>query len=203
MQRVPSEKMKQRPIIIVLAAGHGKRFQGAQHKLAQPLGSTPVLSCTLHQVLASQLPVLVVTTPALAELANQSVAMRDIVVIPADAPGPGMGQSIAAGVAARSNAPGWLVLPGDMPLVSPQTLQAVAAELAHHTVVLAQHQGLHGYPVGFSAELYSELMALKGDQSERRLMARYPAYAVSVNDPGVLLDVNTQADWVANRLEDV
>jgi molybdenum cofactor cytidylyltransferase len=194
--------MKQRPTIIVLAAGHGKRFQGTQHKLAQPMGGIPVLSLTLHQALASQLSVLVVTTPALAELANQSVAMRDIVVIPADRPSASMGQSIAAGVAARSNASGWLVLPGDMPLVSSQTIQAVAGELAHHTVVLAQHQGLHGYPVGFSAELYSELMALKSPQSERRLMARYPAHAVSVNDPGVLLDVNTQADLVTTRLVD-
>ncbi len=189
--------MKPKTTIIVLAAGHGKRFQGEPNKLAQPLGFGHVLTRTLHQALASQLPVLVVSTPELAVLANQSVAMRDIVLMPADAPSLGMGQSIAAGVAARSNAPGWLILPADMPLVLPQTIQAVADQIGHHTVVVAQHQGLDGYPVGFSAELYSELMLLEGDEGARRLMARYPAHPVAVNDPGVLFDINTQADLSA------
>ena len=44
----------------------------------------------------------------------------------------GMGASIAAGVSARSGASGWLVMPGDMPLLLPSTLQRVAQALASH-----------------------------------------------------------------------
>ena len=58
---------------------------------------------------------------------------------------------------ARPMRAGWLVLPGDMPLVQPATLLAVARALDHHAVAYAQHRGRRGHPVGFAAELYSEL----------------------------------------------
>jgi molybdenum cofactor cytidylyltransferase len=35
---------------------------------------------------------------------------------------------------------------------------------------------------------------LQGDEGARRLVARYPAHGVDVCDPGVLLDVDTEAD---------
>lgn len=186
------------PVVVVLAAGRGSRFRGLDHKLAQALGTSSVLGTTLRQVLASRLPMVVVTTAAMAQIAQRSVATRDIVVLPeVGTPGPeplGMGYSIACGVAARPNAPGWLVLPGDMPMIEPTTLQAVARELRQHTVVYAQHRGQRGHPVGFAAELYSELVALGGDEGARRLVARYPAHGVEVADPGVLIDIDTEAD---------
>jgi len=111
----------------------------------------------------------------------------------------GMGHSIAAGIAARADAPGWLLLPGDMPMVKPATLLAVAAALEQHPVAYAQYQGRRGHPVGFAAELYSELMMLSGDEGARRIIARYPAVGVDVDDPGVLLDLDTEADLVAMR----
>ena len=54
-------------------------------------------------------------------------------------------------------------------------------------------------PVGFAAELYFELMMLSGDEGARRIIARYPAVGVDVDDPGVLLDLDTEADLVAMR----
>jgi len=113
----------------------------------------------------------------------------------------GMGHSIAVGVSARPQATGWLVLPADMPLVRPTTLQAVARQLAQHPVVYAQFKGRRGHPVGFSAELYSELVTLDGDEGARRLVARYPAHGLELNDPGVLLDVDTQDDLNVVRQE--
>jgi molybdenum cofactor cytidylyltransferase len=186
------------PVVVVLAAGLGSRFRALDHKLAQALGTSSVLGSTISQVLASRLPVVVVTTAALADIARCSVATRDIVILPdADTPGPqplGMGYSIACGVNARPDASGWLILPGDMPLIRPATLQAVARDLRHHAVVYAQYRGQRGHPVGFSAELYSELAALGGDDGARRLVARYPAHGVEVDDPGVLIDIDTEAD---------
>ena len=190
--------MSGRPAVIVLAAGRGSRFLGTEHKLAQSLGASTVLGCTLAHAIASHLRVVVVTTEALADVARRSVAARDVVVLPdVGAPGQmqlGMGYSISAGVAARPEAGGWLILPGDMPRVQPVTLQAVARELGHHAVAYAQHKGRRGHPVGFSPELYSELAELSGDEGARRLIARYPAFGVEVDDPGVLVDVDTLAD---------
>ena len=189
--------------VIVLAAGRGSRFLAAEHKLAQPLGASTVLGTTLEHALASRLDVVVVTTAALAPIARHSIAARNVVVLAevgADgAPGLGMGTSIASGVSASSDATGWLVLPGDMPLVRPETLLAVAARLADHPVVYAQHQGRRGHPVGFAAELYTELVMLAGDEGARRLVARYPSLAVDVPDAGVLVDVDTTEDLTRLR----
>jgi len=192
--------MRFRPTIVVLAAGKGSRFGGSSHKLEQPFGSSTVLGTTVRHAVETQLPIVVVTTERLAPLVARQVARRDIVVISDAEAARGMGASIATGVAERSGAPGWLVLPGDMPLVKPSSLRAVATALEHHPVVYAQHQGRRGHPVGFSAELYSELILLTGDEGARRVMARYPAHGQEVDDRGVLVDVDTQADLDAARL---
>jgi molybdenum cofactor cytidylyltransferase len=190
--------MKTQSAVIVLAAGKGSRFEGNDHKLSQRLGTATVLGTTLRHAIASGLEVVVVTTERFADLARRSVAARDVVVLPEvgsdDAAPLGMGYSIAAGVGACADAAGWLILPGDMPLVQPSTLQAVARQLEHHPVAYAQHKGRRGHPVGFATELYSELVRLTGDEGARRLIARYPAFALEIDDPGVLVDVDTQAD---------
>ena len=184
--------------VIVLAAGQGTRFAAGTHKLAQTLGDSSVLASTLANALASRLHVVVVTTAGFAEVARSSVAARDVVVLPEVASGPagtlGMGVSIAAGVACRPHARGWLVLPGDMPLVRPGSMLAVANALEQHPVVYAQHKGRRGHPVAFAAELYSELILLNGDDGARRVMLRYPAHGQELDDPGVLLDVDTKQD---------
>jgi molybdenum cofactor cytidylyltransferase len=191
--------MKFSPTILVLAAGQGSRFHGSSHKLQQPLGGGSVLGTTLRHAIESHLPVVVVTTTLLAPLVAGQLATRDTVVISDADARRGMGYSIAAGVAERAGAPGWLVLPGDMPMVRPATLRAVAAGLALHPVVFAQYRGRRGHPVGFAAELYSELVMLSGDDSLRRIVARYPAHGQEVNDAGVLVDVDTVADLEALR----
>lgn len=186
------------PVVIVPAAGRGSRFQGDGHKLSQPLAEGAVLATTLERVIASGLPLVVVTTSELVPIAREVVAARDIVLLPpvgSASPEPlGMGYTIATGVRARPNAAGWLVQPGDMPLVQPRSLQAVARALSHYPVVYPQHRGRRGHPVGFSAELYDELIKLKGDEGARRLLARYPSQPVEVDDAGVLIDVDTAAD---------
>ena len=191
--------MQSRPTVVVLAAGKGSRFKGSSHKLAQSLGDLSVLGRTLRSAIESHLPVVVVTTQPLAAAASELVAARDVVVVPPALAELGMGHSIAAGIAARADSPGWLLLPGDMPLVRPDTILAVAAALEHHPVAYAQYQGRRGHPVGFAAELYSELMMLSGDEGARRIIARYPAIGVDVDDPGALLDLDTEADLSAIR----
>jgi molybdenum cofactor cytidylyltransferase len=195
--------MATEPTVIVLAAGRGSRFAAGSHKLAAPFGEAGVLETTLRHAIESRLHVVVVTTAAFAELARSNVAARDVVILSelaGDGPGGfGMGHSIAAGVSARPHSSGWLVLPGDMPRVQPATLQAVARELDRHSVVYAQHGGRRGHPVGFAAELYSELVGLTGDEGARRLLARYPAFAIELDDPGILIDIDTTEDLEAAR----
>lgn len=191
--------MSEHPVVIVVAAGRSGRFAGVSHKLVQALGASTVLGTTLAQVVETRLPCVVVTTPALEPEAARVVARRDLVVIPQHEADKGIGHTVSAGVQSRPHAPGWLLLPGDMPLVGRNAIEAVASALPQHTLVVAQHHGRRGHPVGFSSGLYSELMSLVGDDGLRRLLGRYPAHGVEVADAGVLFDVDTEADLEAAR----
>lgn len=188
------------PTVVVLAAGAGRRFAGTTPKLASPLGRASVLAHTLEAVLGSGLPLVVVTVAPLVGLVREVVASRDIVLLPpvgsASREPLGAGYSIAAGVTARAQACGWLVLPGDMPRVRPQTLQLMARAVGQGAapITCAQHLGRAGHPIGLAAEMYNELSRLSGDQGLRRLLARYPSFPVETGDPGVLIDIDTRED---------
>jgi molybdenum cofactor cytidylyltransferase len=186
--------MRTRPAIIVTAAGLGSRFGGTVHKLDQNFDGATVLATTVRHAVQTKLSVVVVTTAGRAAALASVIALQDIVVLTDTQAARGMGASIATGVVERSGAPGWLVLPGDMPLVQPGTMLAVAGALAQHPVAYAQYRGRRGHPVAFAAELYSELTQLSGDDGARRVMLRYPAHGQEVEDPGVLLDIDTPAD---------
>jgi molybdenum cofactor cytidylyltransferase len=186
------------PAIVIVAAGQGSRFEGIGHKLLQPLHAGSVLATTLQHAAATRLPVVVVTTAALAEIAQRDLVDSQLAIVPdMGLPGAvelGMGYSIAAGVRASAGASGWLIVPADMPLIQTATLLAVAAQLPRHAVAFAQYRGQRGHPVGFSAALEADLLELTGDQGARSILARHPALGVAVDDPGVLIDIDTAAD---------
>jgi molybdenum cofactor cytidylyltransferase len=184
--------------ILVLAAGTGTRFLGSGHKLNARLGAAPVLAWTLRHALATQLRVVLVVSQAVRDEAGAALsACEQAVVDTASDTGWGMGDSIAAGVAASRDADGWLVLPGDMPFVGPATLQRVADALARSAVAYARHDGRRGHPVAFRSELGPELLALTGDRGARAVVARHDGVPVDVDEPGVLMDIDTLADLAA------
>ncbi len=165
------------PTVLVLASGRGERFRasGGGDKLQASLGGKPVLQHTLDAVAASGLPWHV-----------------------EDAGHPGMGDSIAAAVRAAPDANGWLVLPGDLPLIQPGTLQAVARALAVHAVVVPVFKGQRGHPVGFSRACLAGLIALTGAQGAASLVQAQQAansmVLLDVDDAGVLTDIDTLDD---------
>ena len=55
--------MHSQPAVIVLAAGRSARFDGQGNKLMQNLGPLSVLGTTVSHALATDLPVVLVTTP--------------------------------------------------------------------------------------------------------------------------------------------
>jgi molybdenum cofactor cytidylyltransferase len=193
--------MKNEPAVVVLAAGAGSRYHGTRHKLSEKLGGETVLVRTLRNAIASEMSVVLVISESLIAEARGLVAPEDMVVVDSRTQTVwGMGDSIAAGVSIHASATGWLVLPGDMPLVKPSSLRAVADALDQQPIAFAQYRGRRGHPVGFGAELFSELVMLRGDEGARRLLARYPTAAVELDDPGVLFDIDTIDDLaVAQR----
>jgi molybdenum cofactor cytidylyltransferase len=110
----------------------------------------------------------------------------------------GMGASIAAGVEASAHAIGWIVALGDMPLVAPETVAAVRAAVEAGALVAAPYdaQGRRGHPVGFSAALRAELLALDGDRGARTILERHSGAIARIasDDPGIFVDIDTPED---------
>jgi molybdenum cofactor cytidylyltransferase len=165
------------PTVIVLAAGKGERFKasgGTHDKLETLLCGQRVRDHVLAAVSASGLPYHVVERAHTAHLPN-----------------PGMGDSIACGVAATPHAQGWLILPADLPLIQTSSLLAVAKALQQHAVVVPCYQGQKGHPVGFQALCGPALMQLRGDQGARAVVATRALVQLALDDEGVVLDVDT------------
>jgi molybdenum cofactor cytidylyltransferase len=166
------------PIVLVLASGRGERFNasgGEGSKLRASLAGKPVLERTLDAVKASGLPWHL-----------------------EDAGHAGMGDSIAAAVRATPDAPGWLVLPGDLPLIQPGSLRAVADALAHFKVVVPHFRGQRGHPVGFAKSCEAALRALNGAQGAQAIVRAKAAvgavHNMEVDDEGIVIDIDTLAD---------
>ena len=109
----------------------------------------------------------------------------------------GVGTSIAAGVAASSDARGWLIVLADMPSIRAETIAAVAGALRGGArIVVPVTAGRRGHPVGFSARYGIALQALTGDTGARQILNTDAAVVeeISVNDAGIFADIDTPAD---------
>ncbi|RPH42780.1 MAG: nucleotidyltransferase family protein, partial [Burkholderiales bacterium] len=116
----------------------------------------------------------------------------------------GMGHSLAtAARAAVDDAPDVvLVLPADMPWLEPRTVRAIveaagsgeAAARGERIVVPALPDGRRGHPVAFGATHLAALSRLVGDRGARGLLDAHPVQVVTVDDAGILRDVDTPSD---------
>lgn len=191
--------MNSQPTVIVLAEPPPA---ASWSRVDNPPAMAPygAVDTTLRRALSSGLPVLLAATADESAEALKLLPRDDILTVPAP---PTLQprvdwlvHCIAAAVMARPQADGWLLLPADMPMLQSNTLQALAQGMhgpRSGPIVFPSHRHMRGHPIGFSAELYSELIRLNSEQDLRRLAARYPSVDVEVDDPGVHLAPDAQA----------
>jgi len=113
----------------------------------------------------------------------------------------GMSTSLAEGV--RSLRPGldaFMVILCDQPFISIDTMKRIVeAYYEHggeHLMVFPTYMGSRGNPALISSRLSHEVLGLKGDVGARALLDRYRdrVLYVEVDDPGVVLDIDTRED---------
>ncbi len=187
-------------VALILAAGQGSRFRAAagpdQNKLLAPCqGLTDCLRPVLEHALinlADCVPRrILITRPDSPEIITLARTYDCEVLTIASA---GMGDSLAAGVAASAEAAGWLVLLGDMPFIQPATLEAVLAAMAEDRIAVPVGPQGFGHPVGFGRSLGAALQALSGDQGARRLFAGQQVIEVATGDLGIYRDIDIPAN---------
>ncbi|WP_248804609.1 NTP transferase domain-containing protein [Pseudomonas sp. MWU13-2100] len=190
---------------IVLAAGQGSRFRQAagadQDKLlACCVGRDGVKRAVLEHVLLS-LPqglgarLLVTTADRLEVIHLAQVYGCRVLLIEST----GMGDSLAAAVAATADQAGWLVLLGDMPFILPETVVLALAGIEDDAICVPVFQGEPGHPVGFGRSFGPALMGLSGDRGAKPLFARGRVRGLPVDDQGVLWDVDSPEGLIFSK----
>ena len=184
---------------VLLAAGRAERFGGAKLQIALREGpdaglAIGVAACRhLAAAVDELIAVIRVGDDALAAaFANEHA--RIVVARHADE---GMGVSLAEGVAAAPEASGYVVALADMPWIETSTIARVVQALAQGAAIVAPvYRGERGHPVGFASRYRAELLALRGDEGARAILAahRSALTLIEVEDRGVVRDVDTPDD---------
>jgi molybdenum cofactor cytidylyltransferase len=187
-----------RAVAIVTAAGSAERFGGK--KLLTLIDGEPLLDHTIRAVLDGGVTevIVVVGKDARAELERDVNAMLDPRVRAVENPDPsrGMFSSIQEGVA-QAQGDAILVMPGDMPFVSPETVRAVIAACERKpSIVSPRYRGKRGHPVALPASLRDEIREASPSATLHDVIHAHMDMRVDVDvdDRGIVRDVDRPED---------
>lgn len=173
--------------VVLLAAGGGSRFAGAEHKLRAPFRGRPLVAWALEAAAGAGLPLLVVTG---------AVEVADL--LPSGATevrnerwSKGQATSLQAGLTAADGAGHDVVVVGlgDQPFVPAEAWRRVAEECST-SIAVATYEGRRGNPVRLHAEIWP-LLPIAGDEGARSLMDGRPDLVTPVACPGHPVDIDT------------
>ena len=178
---------------VLLAAGSATRFGSDKlsHRLPHGVPIAVQAARHLHSIISV---IHAVVKPGADDLASLLKDEGCRIVVCENA-AEGMGASLACAVRAAGRVDGYLVALADMPFVRPSTIAAVRDALASGAALAAPYfRARRGHPVGISGTFFGDLLACKGDEGAKQLLARNEVRKVAVCDPGVIRDIDTPAD---------
>ena len=185
---------------ILLAAGQSTRF--GDNKLLHPLtdSRTPIAAQSANHLLRA-LP------DSIAVVREDDLRLKllliesGIHIIENPHAKLGMGSSIRWGIEAANNlfpdSRGWVIALADMPYITADIIKQVADAIQAGKLLAApQYQQQRGHPVGFSHQLYDELLLLHGDSGAKSLLNKYSSqlYTFETSSNVILYDVDRPAD---------
>lgn len=181
--------MAERLLIALLAAGLATRFGGG--KLDAPCAGKPLGQWALDAVAAAGLsPGIIITNPGPPLFAQQA---KDWRICTNPAPERGLSSSLAL-VGAQALAHGFdtaLVLLGDMPLVTPEHLQALCRAAPSATDYGHNRPGV---PALLTRDLLEACAALEGDRGAGPLLSAHKNLQLVPANTALLLDVDRPED---------
>jgi molybdenum cofactor cytidylyltransferase len=180
---------------LLLAAGSATRF--GSDKLQHSLPHGVAISVQAARHLRSQVSRVVAAVRPGSDDFAKSLSAEGCEVVVCENAAEGMGASLACAARAAGPADGYLVALGDMPFVRPSSIAAVRDALAGGAALAAPFwRARRGHPVGIAGGFYKELLALRGDEGAKALLAANAGRLVKipVGDPGVVRDIDTPAD---------
>jgi molybdenum cofactor cytidylyltransferase len=190
-----------RAAALVLAAGRASRM--GVNKLVSELDGLPLIAHVVDAALVSRASSVTVVVGESQSEVQKALALRQVRFVSNPDTDGGLASSLATGLLALgSDVDGAVVCLGDMPRVRCQHIDALieAFETTERSRICAPvHRDRRGNPVLWPARWFVELTKLRGDIGGRQILRAHASEIelVPVDDPGVLIDVDTPEALVA------
>ncbi|MFI9641467.1 NTP transferase domain-containing protein [Micromonospora sp. NPDC051925] len=145
---------------MIIAAGGGRRLGGPEALLSQ--GGRPLVSRMIDTMTEAGCGQLVVVLGAAADEVRTAADLSSATVVVNRAWGTGVGSSIRAGLAALADerVEAVVVVPVDMPGLTPAAVRRVAALPYPDVLACATYDGLRGYPMLFGRRHWAGIATL-------------------------------------------
>jgi molybdenum cofactor cytidylyltransferase len=181
---------------VVLAAGGGSRFVGAEHKLLAPWRGRPLVSWALEHAAEAGLARTWVVTGAI-DLAAAGAVPPEVDVLANERWAEGQATSLHLAISAAEVAglDAVVVGLGDQPLVPASAWRAVAGARPR-PIAVATYGGRRGNPVRLDRSVW-DLLPTEGDEGARVLIRQRTDLVMAVACEGDPLDIDTMEDLAA------
>jgi molybdenum cofactor cytidylyltransferase len=166
------------------------------------LGKKMLLERALANVRRANVAEMVLVLGFAAQEIQRKISLKSLVVVANEKYEQGMGTSLRLGLSSVSpQAAGALIVLGDQPFVRPATLDRMIEFHRQHRpqILVPMYKGFRGNPVLLDRCVFPELRDLTGDIGCRAIFGSHTEgiSKLSVDDPGILLDVDTIQDLQA------
>jgi molybdenum cofactor cytidylyltransferase len=182
---------------LVLGAGGSRRL--GRPKQLLPYGDTTLLGHVVRTARECPFDQLIVALGGAADGVREQVDLSGAEVVVNESFGTGCSSSIAAALGAVDERAGLLVLMlGDMPGVTRETVETLLAQRGDAPLAVCRYDDGRGHPFAFERRMFEELANLHGDKGVWRLLDQRAADVAEIGIPGpVPLDVDTPEDYEA------
>lgn len=191
---------------ILLAAGQSRRM-GPENKLLADLDGRPMVRHAAETLLAADLDGITVVTGHEAARVRDALDGLPLAFTDSPAYAQGLAETVKRGIAALpEDTDGALIALGDMPRLKAETVAKLIAAfdpVEGRSICVPAHRGKRGNPVLFARRFFPEILELSGDSGAKSLLGAYEDQVaeVAVDDPGILLDLDTPEALAAARAE--
>ena len=185
----------------ILAAGASSRM-GDVNKLLLLINKIPVIKIVCETIIKVKLDQVVLVTGYQSNEIKKVVPDKINEIIYNKNWKEGMMSSIYAGMSRlNNNIDGNLIVLGDMPLISVQTINILINTFKKNegrNIVYPQYNSKQANPVIFPRKYFSEILISNGDRGCKKVLKKYPedAIGININSDEVILDCDTRDDYL-------
>ncbi len=188
---------EQEIVALVLAAGSSKRM-GKDNKLLIDIDGSSLIRRTIGSLMASNASAITVITGHEADSVSAALEdLSELTIVHNPHHNVGLSTSLKTGVAALpETTDGVLICLGDMPLVTPDIINALIQAFdptEGRSICVPVFGRKRGNPILWSRNFLTEMSKLSGDVGARPLLEEHAdqVHEVLMTDDGVLFDVDT------------